>query len=98
MSIIKIKVCGFTKRKDIEDCIREGIDIIGLNFYEKSPRYVNLREAKKLTENLSENILKIGVFVNPEEKLLLEYVRKLKLDGAQPVSYTHLTLPTTPYV
>ena len=80
---IKIKICGFTKRKDIEDSIREGIDIIGLNFYEKSPRYVNLREAKKLIENLPENILKIGVFVNPDEKLLFEYVRKLKLDGAQ---------------
>mgnify|MGYP001333541977 CR=1 FL=1 len=79
----KIKVCGFTRRKDIEDAIDLGIKWIGLNFYEKSPRYISEKEAKILIENLPSEVKKIGVFVNPDEKLLFEYVRKLNLDGAQ---------------
>ncbi|HOV21767.1 MAG TPA: phosphoribosylanthranilate isomerase [bacterium] len=79
----KIKICGFTRRKDIEDAIDLGIKWIGLNFYEKSPRYISEKEAKVLIENLPSEVKKIGVFVNPDEKLLFEYVRKLNLDGAQ---------------
>lgn len=83
MGKLKIKICGFTRRSDIEECIKEGVEIIGINFYEKSPRYVNLQEAKKLIENLPENVLKIGVFVNPDEKKLMEYTKILKLEGVQ---------------
>ena len=80
--MIHIKICGFTRRKDIEDVLKLGIKIIGLNFYPKSSRYLPFREAEKIIKGIT-GVLKIGVFVNPEEKLLFEYVRKLKLDGAQ---------------
>lgn len=80
--MIKIKICGFTRKKDIENAVEIGVDIIGLNFYPKSLRYLPFREAEKLIEGVA-GILKVGVFVNPDEKLLFEYVKKLKLDGVQ---------------
>jgi len=80
--MIHIKICGLTRRKDIEDVLKLGIKIIGLNFYPKSSRYLPFREAEKIIKGIT-GVLKIGVFVNPDEKLLFEYVRKLKLDGAQ---------------
>ncbi|MCM8802987.1 MAG: phosphoribosylanthranilate isomerase [Candidatus Omnitrophica bacterium] len=81
--MVEIKICGFKRRKDIIDAINLGIRWIGLNFYEKSPRYIELKETKELIENLPPNVKKIGVFVNPDEKKLYEIVKKIKLDGIQ---------------
>lgn len=79
----EIKICGFKRRKDIEDAINLGIRWIGLNFYEKSPRFVDEKEAKILIEDIHPDVKKIGVFVNPDEKKLFEIIKKLKIDGVQ---------------
>lgn len=76
-----IKICGFTRRKDIEDALKLGIDLIGVNFYYKSPRYIAPEEAKKLLKDINGTI--VGVFVNPEEKYLLQVVSELNLSGIQ---------------
>lgn len=81
--MIEIKICGFKRRKDIEDAINLGIRWIGLNFYEKSPRFVDEKEAKILIEDIHPDVKKIGVFVNPDEKKLFEIIKKLKIDGVQ---------------
>ncbi|MFN4226785.1 MAG: phosphoribosylanthranilate isomerase [Candidatus Ratteibacteria bacterium] len=81
--MVEIKICGFKRRKDIIDAINLGIKWIGLNFYEKSPRYIELNEAKKLVENLPLDVKKIGVFVNPDEKKLYKIVKIVKLEGIQ---------------
>ncbi|MCM8804259.1 MAG: phosphoribosylanthranilate isomerase [Candidatus Omnitrophica bacterium] len=81
--MVEIKICGFKRKKDIVDAINLGIRWIGLNFYEKSPRFIEEKEAKILIENLPPDVKKIGVFVNPEEKKLFEIIKKIKLDGIQ---------------
>ena len=81
--MIEIKICGFKRKKDIVDAISLGIKWIGLNFYEKSPRFISEKEAKILIEDLPDDIKKIGVFVNPDEKKLFEIVKKLKINGIQ---------------
>ena len=81
--MIEIKICGFKRKKDIIDAISLGIKWIGLNFYEKSPRFISEKEAKILIEDLPDDIKKIGVFVNPDEKKLFEIVKKLKINGIQ---------------
>lgn len=81
--MVEIKICGFKRKKDITDVINLGIRWIGLNFYEKSPRFMEEKEAELLIKSLSEDIKKIGVFVNPDEKKLFEMVKKIKLDGVQ---------------
>ncbi len=79
----EIKICGFKRKKDIIDAISLGIKWIGLNFYEKSQRFVSEKEAKILLENIPDEVKKIGVFVNPDEKKMFEIVKKLKLNGIQ---------------
>jgi phosphoribosylanthranilate isomerase len=81
--MIEIKICGFKRKKDIIDSISLGIKWIGLNFYEKSPRFIIEKEAKILIEDLPDDIKKIGVFVNPDEKKMFEIVKKLKINGIQ---------------
>jgi len=80
---VRIKVCGFTRRKDIEDTLSLGIKIIGINFYHKSPRYVSFEKATVLLKNLPGDIVAIGVFVNPDEKTVNEALSSLNISGVQ---------------
>ena len=79
----EIKICGFTRREDIEKSIQLGIRIIGINFYDKSPRFVPPLMAKHLLASLPEDVDRIGVFVNPGEEELLRAVESLDLSGIQ---------------
>jgi len=79
----RVKICGFTVRKDIEDALALGIKIIGINFFDGSPRYVPPAKAKMLLSGLPGDIVVIGVFVNPDEKILLHTASVLNLSGVQ---------------
>ncbi|MBN1445628.1 MAG: phosphoribosylanthranilate isomerase [Candidatus Omnitrophica bacterium] len=81
--MVRVKICGFTARKDIENALALGIKIIGVNFYAGSPRHVPQAKAKDLLAGLPEGITVIGVFVDPDEKNLLETVSALNLSGVQ---------------
>lgn len=81
--MVRIKICGFTVRRDIEDALSLGIKIIGINFYRKSPRYVSFKKAKALLQNLPHGVMSMGVFVNPDEKTISEALSALNLSGVQ---------------
>ncbi len=81
--MVSVKICGFTVREDIKDALALGIKIIGINFCSKSPRYVSPAKAENLLMGLPEDIIVIGVFVNPGERTLLETVSGLNLSGIQ---------------
>jgi len=81
--MVRIKICGFTRRQDIEDAVSLGVRILGINFVSSSPRFVRVKEAKKLLEGLPRDIIKVGVFVNPGEKFLFETAKVLNLEGVQ---------------
>ncbi|MCM8829411.1 MAG: phosphoribosylanthranilate isomerase [Candidatus Omnitrophica bacterium] len=80
---MEIKICGFTRRKDIDEAVALGVRIIGLNFYHKSPRYIPVDKAKEILINLDKNIKVIGVFVEPNEKYLFQVTDTLHLSGVQ---------------
>ena len=42
---VRVKICGITRVEDAHAAIDAGADMIGLNFYAKSPRYVELDRA-----------------------------------------------------
>ncbi len=81
--MVKLKICGFTSRRDIEYALSLGIEIIGINFCKKSPRCVTFEKAKKLLDNLPYGVMSIGVFVNPDEDTLFNFLDALNLSGVQ---------------
>ena len=81
--MVKIKICGFTRRQDIEEAVRLGIRYVGINFFPPSPRFVKPAEASKLLADLPEDVAKVGVFVNPDEKFLFRTAKVLRLDAVQ---------------
>jgi phosphoribosylanthranilate isomerase len=65
-----IKVCGLTDPHNIMDLIKLEPDMMGLIFYKKSPRFVDILPLstwfKSKGNGLLGNVKKVGVFVNEE--------------------------------
>ena len=45
-------VCGLTREADVDAAVEAGADAIGLNFYAKSPRHVDVARAAALARRL----------------------------------------------
>ncbi len=79
----KVKICGITNLEDAIYSIDAGADELGFNFVESSPRYLSPEQALKIIEGISENVTKIGVFVNMEGYRVDECIDLFRLDAAQ---------------
>ena len=77
MITIKIKICGITNLEDANAAVDMGADILGFNFYPKSPRYIEPDQAEKIIRKLSAFVDTAGVFVNAS----LQDIRKLTNPG-----------------
>ena len=64
MTPIQIKICGVTNARDAKTCVELGAQMIGLNFYPQSPRYIEPNVARQIIEALPTHIDTVGVFVS----------------------------------
>lgn len=71
---VKVKICGITNVADALAAAGAGADLVGLMFYEKSPRHVSIQSAAEIARQLPPSIVKVGVFVNPQEDLVLRAI------------------------
>jgi len=63
MPPVRVKICGVTTPADVRAVADAGADSVGLNFYQKSPRYVDPRAAGELVRALGPFTAAVGVFV-----------------------------------
>ena len=61
---MRTKICGITSYKDAMIAIDAGADALGFVFYEKSPRFVSVEQAKEIISKLPPFVEKVALFVN----------------------------------
>ena len=81
--MVKIKICGITNLEDALNSIKAGCNALGFVFYRKSPRYITPKKASRIIKHVPAHILKIGVFVNAEEKTIKRIAKLCNLDMLQ---------------
>jgi phosphoribosylanthranilate isomerase len=87
-----VKICGITRPEDAQAAAAAGADAIGLNFYEKSPRFIDAARARAIIAALPLHVIKVGVFVNARAEKINCLFDELKLDliqlhGDEPARY-----------
>ena len=62
----KIKICGIKTVEDALAAMDAGADLIGFNFYPKSPRYIDVGQCRDIMAVMRKysQIMYVGVFVN----------------------------------
>ena len=80
---VRVKICGITSVADALTAADAGADMIGLMFYDGSPRHITLPQAVEISRALSPFVLKVGVFVNPEEAQVMEAISACGLNLLQ---------------
>ena len=80
---VRVKICGVTRADDADAAIEAGAELIGLNFYAPSPRYVAFDTAVRIRRRIGSRAQVVGVFVNAERAVIDTHLRELHLDMLQ---------------
>ncbi len=83
MLIVKVKICGITNYQDAAAAMDMGADMLGFNFYSKSPRYIPPAKAAEIINKLPGFIDIAGVFVNESIEQIHKTRNLCQLDWVQ---------------
>ena len=81
----KIKICGIKTVKDALAAMEAGADLIGFNFYSKSPRYIDVGICRDIMSVMRKHghVTYVGVFVNTSVKEIYATIETCGLCFAQ---------------
>ncbi len=83
---VKVKICGITSIGDAQAAVEAGADLLGFNFYTRSPRYVTPEAARAIVTQVRSGgscPLLVGVFVNSPLEEVRSVLETAQLDLAQ---------------
>jgi len=80
---LKVKICGVKSINHVKACIKGKAKMIGFNFYNKSPRFINLKTAEKISNFAKKKIKRVGVIANINIKEIKKITEAVDLDYLQ---------------
>ena len=80
---VRVKICGVTRVEDALAAIAAGADMIGLNFYPKTPRYIEIDRAHEIRDAVGARAAIVGVFVDAEREYIAKRLRAAALNMIQ---------------
>ena len=83
MTAVRVKICGITRVEDALAAAKAGADAIGLVFYAKSPRAVDIEQAREILAALPPFVTTVGLFVDAERSELERILASVPLDLLQ---------------
>lgn len=83
MTRTRIKICGITRPEDGLAAASLGVDAIGLVFYPKSPRAVDIMTARSIVGALPPLVTPVGLFVDAEPAAVYAVLQQIPLGMLQ---------------
>ena len=80
---IGVKICGIRSLDDPLQCINLGADALGINFWNKSKRYVTRDIVETWVDKLDPKVERIGVFVNESYENIISLIDDGIIHAAQ---------------
>ena len=79
----QIKICGINSTGSLEAAIAARASHVGFNFFPPSPRFAAPDLAAQLSQAAARRIIRVGVFVDPDDAFLAETLASSPLDALQ---------------
>jgi phosphoribosylanthranilate isomerase len=88
--MMRVKICGIKTSDSLTAAVDAGARYIGFNFFEKSPRYLDIPSATKLAQEVPFGVCKVGLWVNPTDAeldamLAVAPIDMIQLHGSESV-------------
>lgn len=79
----RVKICGITCVEDAKTALEAGADAIGLVFYPKSPRHVDIAQAAEIAACVGPFCTVVGLFVDASPALVNDVLAQVPLHVLQ---------------
>jgi len=77
------KMCGITQCEDAQLVVDAGVDAVGLVFYEKSPRFVNIEFAAEICQIVPAFVSRVALFKDAEQQMIESVLEQVEVDLIQ---------------
>jgi phosphoribosylanthranilate isomerase len=78
-----VKICGLKSSDALEAALNGGADYIGLVFFPRSPRHLDLETAARLARSARGRARIVALLVDPEDELVLDVLEQVSPDIVQ---------------
>ncbi len=83
MSHTRVKICGITRIQDALCAAEHGGDAIGLVFYDRSPRHIEIAQAEKICARLPAFVTTVALFKDAEVNTIEAVCNTMPIDLLQ---------------
>lgn len=80
---MRVKICGLTTAEAVRTACDAGAAYVGFVFFAKSPRHLDPQQAQALAWDVPPGVVKVGLFVDPDDDYLHEVLDVVPLDMIQ---------------
>ena len=101
--MVRVKICGITSAADAQTAIDAGANLLGFNFYSRSPRHIAEDQAAEIRARFPKRVKAVGIFVNrlPADVITLRSsvgLDAVQLHGDEPPEMVAEIAPVVPVI
>ncbi len=82
MSVV-VKICGLKTPEAVDAALENGADMVGFNFFERTPRFVGIDNAALLCDRVGDRATCVGLLVDAADDAITAIVNSVSLDLLQ---------------
>ena len=80
---VEAKICGLSTGETLDAAVRFGARYVGFVTYPRSPRHISTETMRELGARVPKDVMRVGLFVDPDDALLDEKLGSGALDMLQ---------------